>query len=112
MTKPHPTQAIEITRFHLTQGLTIGDFIRANADVDPWLSRQPGFVSRHIAQDADGEVIDILVWQSAAQGRAAARRLMSELADSPVHDTIDQGTVSWTVAPVFHRLDARIAQAG
>lgn len=112
MTKPHPTQAIEITRFHLAEGLTIGDFIRANADVDPWLSRQPGFVSRRIAQDADGEVIDMLVWESAAQGRAAAHRLMSELADSPVHDAIDQGTVSWTVAPVFHRLDAKTVQAG
>ncbi|WP_066681162.1 hypothetical protein [Caulobacter sp. CCH9-E1] len=112
MTKPVPSQAIEITRFDLVEGLTIGDFIRANADVDPWLLRQPGFVSRQIAQDADGQIIDMLVWASAAQGRAAAGRLMSELANSPVHDAIDQNTVSWTVAPVFHRLEADAAQTG
>ena len=104
---PERPQAIEITRFRLAAGLTIGDFVRINADVDAWFARQPGFASRRIAQDAGGEVVDLLVWASAAQGEAAARRLMSELADSPVHAAIDQGTVSWTVAPVFHALQRR-----
>ena len=42
-------RAIEITTFRLSNGLTIDDFIAANADIDPWLRIQPGFVSRHIA---------------------------------------------------------------
>ncbi len=29
---------------------------------------------------------------------------MEELADSPVHAMIDQDTVSWSVAPVRHRM--------
>lgn len=109
MTRASAPEAIEITRFNLAPGLTIADFVRANADVDAWLLRQPGFVSRRIAQDGDGEVIDMLIWASAAQGEAAARRLMSELANSPVHAAIDQGTVSWTVAPVFHGVPAKAA---
>ncbi|HJV40872.1 hypothetical protein [Caulobacter sp.] len=106
MTRASAPQAIEITRFNLAPGLSIGDFVRANADVDAWLVRQPGFVSRRIAQDEGGEVIDMLIWESAAQGEAAASRLMSELASSPVHAAIDQRTVSWTVAPVVHSLPA------
>ena len=34
-------QAIEITTFRLARGLTMKDFIAANADIDPWLKVQP-----------------------------------------------------------------------
>lgn len=52
----------------------------------------------------------MLLWASAAQGEAAAERLMRELAASPVHGAIDQRTVSWTIAPVFHELYAVVRQ--
>lgn len=29
---------------------------------------------------------------------------MSELADSPVHEVIDQGTVSWNIYPIYHQI--------
>jgi hypothetical protein len=98
--------AIEVTTFKLTAGLTIGDFIAANTDVDAWLLMQPGFRSRRIAQRGDGVVVDLLIWASARDGEDAAARLMSELASSPVHTAIDQSTVSWTVTPICHRLDS------
>ncbi len=110
MSQLAPSPAIEITRFRLAAGLTIADFVAANADVDAWLTRQPGFLSRHIAQEPDGQVIDMLLWASASQGEAAAERLMRELAASPVHGAIDQRTVSWTIAPVFHELRAALQQ--
>ena len=100
------TEAIEVTTFKLTKGETIETFIAANADVDAWLLRQPGFVSRRIALRDDGAVIDMLVWRSAKAGEDAAARLMVELAGSPVHAAIDQRTVSWTVSPVHHHLSA------
>jgi hypothetical protein len=95
-------EAIEITSFRLT-----GDFeafVAANVEVDAWLARQPGFRSRRIAQRDDGTVVDVLVWASVADGVAAADRLMDELAEAPVHALIDQGTVSWTVSPVLHKI--------
>lgn len=97
--------AIEVTTFRLNRGLEIADFIAANADVDAWLLRQPGFLSRRIAQGADGVVVDMLIWSSARAGEDAAARLLAELPTSPVHEVIDQRTVSWSVSPVFHRLD-------
>lgn len=99
-------QAIEVTTFSLKPGLTIEDFLTANADVDAWLLKQPGFVSRRIAQRDDGVVVDVLIWNSVADGQDGAARLMVELADSPVHSAIDQRTVDWTVSPV-HRLVKR-----
>lgn len=100
-------QAIEVTTFKLKRGLTIEDFLTANTDVDVWLLKQPGFVSRRIAQRDDGVVVvDVLVWKSVADGEDGAARLMVELADSPVHAAIDQSTVDWTVSAV-HRLVER-----
>lgn len=104
--------AIEVTTFRLRHGLEIADFIAANADVDAWLLRQPGFLSRRIAQGADGLVVDMLIWSSARDGEDAAARLLAELPASPVHEAIDQRTVSWIVSPVFHRLDTTQSPLG
>jgi len=91
-------EAIEITTFKLIRKATLTDFIAANADVDAWLLRQPGFRSRRIAQRDNGVIVDLLFWDSPEQAEAAMHRLIDELSDSPVHALIDQRTVSWSVA--------------
>lgn len=97
-------EAMEITTFQLAKGITIKDFIAANADVDVWLKQQPGFILRRICEGRDGWVIDMLLWKSARQGQRAAAGIMTELSDSPVHATIDQATVDWTIQTCRHRL--------
>lgn len=94
--------AIEITTFKLAGGLQLADFIAANADVDPWLRRQRGFVSRMLLQKTDGTMVDLVVWERVADARASARRLMRELADSPLHAAIDRGTVCWSASPIAY----------
>ena len=98
------TGGLEMTTFTLAKGKTYQDFIAANAEVDVWLKKQPGFQSRHIAGQPDGTIIDALIWDSQADGTNAMHKLLNELADSPVHTVIDQGTVSWTIYPVYHQL--------
>ncbi|MGO1070708.1 hypothetical protein [Lysobacter sp. CA199] len=97
-------QAIEITTFKLTKGRSAADFIAANAQVDPWLQRQPGFISRIMIEQAGGGIMDLVIWERPRQAEDAARRLMIELKDAAVHDAIDQRTVSWSVASIIHRL--------
>lgn len=104
MTAINKPGGLETTTFKLEKGKTYSDFITANADVDAWLKKQPGFQSRHIAQRLDGTIIDALIWDSEQDGRNAMHRLMSELADSPVHEVIDQGTVSWNIYPIYHQI--------
>lgn len=94
---------MEITTFAL-KGHTCKAFIKANADIDAFLLWQPGFRSRRIFEQ-NGLIVDMLVWGSVAQGTKAMHRLMSELADSPVHAMIDQRTVSWNITAVQHRLE-------
>jgi hypothetical protein len=97
------TEAIEVTTFKLN-GHSCKEFVAANADIDAWLKRQPGFRSRRIAERDDGTIVDMLIWDSAKAGRKAANGIMTEMGHSPVHGMIDQSTVDWTVAPVRHRI--------
>jgi len=94
--------AVEITTFRLTAGLALDAFIAANADIDPWLQVQPGFISRHICAREDGVVVDMLLWDSVAAGHRGARGVTTEMAASPVHTAIDQSTVTWTIAEARH----------
>jgi hypothetical protein len=100
MGKQQINEAIEITTFKLAKGLTVKDFVAANVDIDEWLRLQPGFQSRRIAELDDGSVIDVLIWDSAANGTDAAERIMAETGRSPVHAAIDQRSVTWRIAEV------------
>lgn len=93
-------EAVEISTFRLAKGLTLENFLAANADIIPWLKRRPGFISRRICQEGDGSIVDMLIWASAGDGRRAAAGITTEMAGSPVHDAIDQSTVRWTIAEV------------
>lgn len=99
--------AAEITTFRLTAGLTLDAFIAANADIDPWLQVQPGFISRHICAREDGVVVDLLLWESVEAGHRAASGVTTEMAASPVHAAIDQSTVTWTIAEARHVVNRR-----
>jgi hypothetical protein len=91
--------AIEITTFELN-GCSVSEFVAANAEIDAWLKRQPGFRSRAIAVMPDGSITDVLRWESVKAGEEGASRLMVELAGARVHALIKQDTVSWNVVPV------------
>ena len=105
MAKHRKDEAMEITTFRLAKGLTVDDFIAANADIDEWLDRQPGFRSRRIAGTDDGSIVDMLIWASVANGTDAAERIMVEMGNSPVHAAIDQRTVVWSIAQVRLRTE-------
>lgn len=82
---PH---TIELVTFRLQKGDTQG-FVDANAAINDWLKRQPGFVSRHLAERDDGSYLDIVFWQSHADALAASTKMMEEMAQSEAMTMID-----------------------
>lgn len=95
------SEALEITTFRLVSGLTGVDFVNANADITAYLRRQPGFRWRRITEDDDGTITDIVAWDSATDGRRSAAGIMTEMANSRVHATIDHATVEFRIVPVL-----------
>ncbi|MEU8932498.1 hypothetical protein AB0D30_21740 [Streptomyces sp. NPDC048409] len=98
------THALEITTFAPAAGCTAQDFLDANEAIDAYLAARPGFRWRNIAVCDDGTVIDIVAFDSEAQARTSAAGIMTQMADSPVHATIDHSTVDWRVVDVAHVL--------
>ncbi|MEV4624272.1 hypothetical protein AB0J74_36880 [Asanoa sp. NPDC049573] len=95
------SEALEITILRLVPGVTGAEFVEANDDINTYLRRRPGFRRRRIAEDGDGTIIDIVAWDSASDGRRSASGIMTEMADSPVHATIDHATVDFRIVPVL-----------
>ena len=98
------TEGIEITTFKI-KGCTFAAFIKANASIDEWLKKQPGFQSRRIAEKQDGTIVDMLIWDSVEEGTDAMHRIITETSDSKVHSLINQKTVSWNMYPVHHSIE-------
>ncbi|WP_316845891.1 hypothetical protein [Pedobacter psychrodurus] len=97
------SEAVEITTFKL-KGYTCDQFIAANQEIDDFLKRQTGFISRRIFQKTDRTIVDMLIWDTVKNGTESMHRLMDELSDSIVHDMIDQSTVEWNINQVEHQL--------
>jgi len=100
------SEAIEITTFKL-KGYTCEQFIAANGEIDEFLKRQPGFISRRIFQKSDRTIVDMLIWDTVKNGTESMHRLMDELSESVVHDMIDQNTVEWNINEVEHQINNR-----
>lgn len=98
------SEALEMTTFRLAPGLTGAEFIKANDDINNYLRRQPGFRWRRITEDDDGTITDIVAWDSVTDGRRSASGIMTEMADSPVHATIDHATVDFRIVPVLQHI--------
>lgn len=67
---------IECVLFRLVEGTDPAIFAKDAADLNTWISRQPGFIARTLSCAADGEWIDHVTWASMEDAQAAAAKLM------------------------------------
>jgi hypothetical protein len=96
-------EVLEVTTFSLA-GHSGAEFVTANADINAYLKRQPGFRWRKMALHDDGTIIDIVAWDSMVAAEAGANGIMTEMKHSPVHGMIDHGTVNWRLMPVLMQM--------
>jgi hypothetical protein len=90
---------VELVTFKIFEDSEPG-FIEANAAVNDWLKRQPGFISRHLARKTDGGWIDIVLWESKADAKTAADNILPELGGSDAMRAIDPASVSMSHAAI------------
>ena len=58
--------------------------------VSSWIAEQPGFISRSLVEDREGERwIDVVWWRSMAEAQAAAERAVSSESCAPMFGLID-----------------------
>ncbi len=95
---------LELVTFRLARG-SGRDFIDANAMVNDWLRRQPGFVARHLAERDDGSFIDIVFWQDRDAALAASGKMMEEMAQSEAMTMIDPMGLEMSHAAIRFSVD-------
>jgi hypothetical protein len=67
---------LEIANFRLSQGSTKEQFLEGVKASTTFLSAQPGFVSRRVSFLNDGEIFDLVEWESPARAQAAFKLSM------------------------------------
>ncbi|MFC9118909.1 hypothetical protein ACFTXO_03825 [Streptomyces sp. NPDC057067] len=97
-------ETLEITTLRPAPGLSADDFVKANADIDAYLKRQPGFLWRRIVETDDARIIDIVAYDSLPHARVGAAGITGEMAGSPVHATIDHDSVDWQLTTALHHV--------
>ena len=99
-------KVLELVVFKLRDGASREQLLATVDGVSDWISRQPGFISRELVHDGEGDRwIDVVWWRSMDEARTAAELAMSSESCAPMFGLIDmQSTLmlhgELAVAPV------------
>ena len=84
-------KVLELVVFKLRDGVTREQFLATDGGVSRWAGEQPGFISRELSYDADGDRwIDVVWWRSLKVAQAAAERAMRSPSCAPMFSLIDE----------------------
>jgi hypothetical protein len=107
---------LEIVVFRLIGGVSGEQFLATSGGVSSWALEQPGFISRQMLYEGEGDRwIDLVWWASLEDARAAAERAMSSQSCAPMFSLIDvQSTQMIHAAPVMEPVcgDSVVAAEG
>ena len=86
-------KVLELVVFKLNEGVSRDEFLATNDTVSSWISRQPGFLSRDLSYDPEGDRwIDVLWWETMEDAAAAAELALSSESCAPMFSLIDMGS--------------------
>jgi hypothetical protein len=102
------TKVLELVVYKLHEGVSREQFLGTNDAVSSWIRRQPGFISRELVHDAEGDRwVDVIWWQTLEQAQAASERSMSSESCSPMFALIDlESALMLHGTPAINRVDA------
>ena len=76
--------------FELRDGASRDQLLGTVDAVSSWIAQQPGFVSRQLAHDPEGDRwIDVVWWRTMEDAHAAAERAMTSESCAPMFELID-----------------------
>ena len=83
-------KVLELVVFKLREGVSREQLIDTAGPVSAWIREQPGFVSRELSYDAEGDRwIDVVWWETMADAHAASELAMTSESCAPMFALID-----------------------
>jgi hypothetical protein len=102
------TKVLELVVYKLHEGVSPEQFLSTNDAVSSWIRQQPGFISRELVHDAEGDRwVDVIWWHTLEQAQAASDLSMSSESCSPMFALIDmESALMLHGTPAITRVDA------
>jgi hypothetical protein len=102
------TKVLELVVYQLREGVSREQFLGTNDAVSSWISQQPGFISRELVYDAEGDRwVDVIWWETLEQAQAASERSMTSESCSPMFALIDmESALMLHGTPAINGVDA------
>jgi hypothetical protein len=84
------SKVLELVVFKLAADVTREQFLSTVGAVSTWISRRPGFISRELCRDAEGDRwIEVIWWRTMGDAQAAAELAMTSESCAPMFALID-----------------------
>jgi antibiotic biosynthesis monooxygenase (ABM) superfamily enzyme len=101
-------KVLELVVYKLRGGVSREQFLGTNDAASRWIREQPGFISRELVYDADGDRwVDVIWWETLDQARAASERSMTSESCSPMFTLIDmESALMLHATSAIGRIDA------
>jgi antibiotic biosynthesis monooxygenase (ABM) superfamily enzyme len=88
--QPSGAKVLELVVYKLGEGVSRDQFLGTNDAASAWIAKQPGFVSRELVHDAEGDRwVDVVWWETMEHARAASERAMTSDSCSPMFALIE-----------------------
>jgi hypothetical protein len=88
--EPSTGKVLELVVFKLSEGVSSEQLLGTVDAVSNWAGEQPGFVSRELAHDPEGDRwIDVVWWETMEDAQTAAEVAMSSESCAPMFALID-----------------------
>ena len=92
---------IEMVSFKLNEGATTADILATSPAISAWVIQQAGFQYRSLAQQSDGQWLDIVYWESLEHAQQAGEAFMKATEPKAMMAFIDKTSVSVQHIPVM-----------
>jgi hypothetical protein len=104
-------RVLELVVYELNKGVSREQFLGTNGAVSSWISKQPGFVSRELVHDAEGDRwVDVIWWETMEDAHAAAELSQTSESCMPMFGLIDmESALMLHGVPAINRVDAATA---
>jgi hypothetical protein len=84
-------KTLELVVFKLAEGVPRERFLETVDGVSAWAREQPGFISRDLSYDAEGDRwVEVVWWRTMDDAHAAAERAMQSEACAPMFGLIEE----------------------
>lgn len=100
-------KVLELVVFKLNEGVSREQFLGTVDAVSTWAAEQPGFISREISYDAEGNRwIEVIWWKTMEEAHAAAEVALTSESCAPMFALIDEASTLMAhgepaIAPVY-----------